>query len=209
MYCFSINAEFDNGEAVMVDAGRDWLGELQVALATGAVLGVLGGVLHIAAAVFAKTVDLTVQTAGAMQVTGLSAGVTLAEAGDMQVTVVDPSWVERALAGLQGAPAYLLGVMVIVVLWRIVRVARRTDPFSPELPRRLRRLGMATIVLGMLAELVEVGVGAAASTVVYDEFWANSFGSNFWWLLLGFGLLAVAEVLRRGGVLRAELDEVV
>ncbi|MFI5838616.1 DUF2975 domain-containing protein [Catenuloplanes sp. NPDC051500] len=193
----------------MINAHRDWLGELQVALGTGAVLGVAGGLLHTGSAIFADTVDLTVQAGGATGVTGLAAGVTLAEGGDMQVTVADPGWVERVLAGVQGAPAYLLGLMVIVVLWRIVRVARRTDPFSPELPRRLRRLGLATIVLGLLAELVEVGIGMAASTAVYDEFWATTFGSNFWWLLLGFGLLAVAEVLRRGGALRAELDEVV
>ncbi|WP_033342239.1 DUF2975 domain-containing protein [Catenuloplanes japonicus] len=193
----------------MIDAHRDWLGELHTALVVGIGFGVLGGVATIGRAVVAGTVDLTIQTAGATGVTGLPAGVRLADGGGVEVTVTDPAWGERLLSALQGAPAYLLGLLIIVLLWRIVAVARRTDPFSPELPRRLRRLGVATLVLGVCAELAQVAIDAAASTVVYGEFWALSFRSGFWWLLLGFGLLAVAEVLRRGGALRAELDEVV
>lgn len=193
----------------MINAHRDWLGELHTALAIGTVLGVLAGVSEIGAAVFADTVDMTIQTAGADQVNGLPAGVELAWAGDVEVTVLDPTWAERLVSLAQGAPAYLLGLWIIAMLWRIVRVARRTDPFSPELARRLRRVGTATVVLGLVAEAAQWAIVLAATTLVHDEVWAFSLGLDLWWLLLGFGLLAVAEVLRRGSGLRAELDEVV
>ncbi|GAB7047557.1 DUF2975 domain-containing protein [Catenuloplanes indicus] len=193
----------------MINAQRDWLGELQTALGAGAVLGALAGVGTVIYAGVTDAVELTIVTTGETAISGLPAGVTRADGGAADVAVADPGWAERLAHLAQGAPSYLLGLLVVVSLWRIVRAARRTDPFVPGIAGRLRRLGLVTLVGGLVADTLETGSGALASTLVYGEFRALTVTYHFWWLLIGFGLLAVGEVLRRGAVLRAELDQVV
>ena len=201
---------FDKAEvAPMIDARRDWLGELQTALAAGTVLGALAGAGTVIYAATADTVELTIVATHGTAITGLPAGVTLADGGAVDVAIAEPGWVERLAHLAQGAPSYLLGMVLIASLWRIVRAARHTDPFVPEAARRLRRLGLGTLAGGLVADTLEIGSGAFASTLVYGEFRALPLAYHLWWPLIGFGLLAVGEVLRRGAALRAELDEVV
>ncbi|GAB7038053.1 MULTISPECIES: hypothetical protein [Catenuloplanes] len=193
----------------MINAQRDWLGELQTALAAGTVLGALAGVATVGFAATSDAVELTIVTTRGTAITGLPAGVTLADAGAADVAIADPGWAERLAHVAQGAPSYLLGLLIVASLWWVVRAARRTDPFAPGTAHRLRRLGIGTLVGGLVADTLEIGSGALASTLVHGEFRALSVTYHPWWLLIGFGLLAVGEVLRRGAVLRAELDEVV
>ncbi|MDR7278352.1 DUF2975 domain-containing protein [Catenuloplanes atrovinosus] len=193
----------------MIDGYRDWLGELRTALTVATVLGAVAGIGTVAQAVTADAVELTIQTAGAPPYPGLPPRVSLSDGGAMDVTVADPTWAERFASVAVGVPSYLLGMVIIVALWRIVRTALRTDPFAAGPARGLRRLGIGTLVGGLVADVLRTVAGALGSTLVYDDGWALSASYSWWWLLLGFGLVAVGEVLRRGAAMRAELEEVV
>jgi len=107
----------------------------------------------------------------------------------------------------------LATIPMLVMARRLVDHARYGDPFRPAMVRRLRVLGFVVLLGGALCEAVEY---AASYTLMRISLPGDVlFGASpdvsvtFWWLLPGCVLLAVAEVVRRGCALRAELDEVI
>jgi hypothetical protein len=90
-----------------------------------------------------------------------------------------------------------------------VRHARRGDPFTPATVRRLRVLALVTLGGGHLGSLVELFASMYLSSTVAVDGVIGVSELPVHWFLVGFGLFAVAEVVRRGHTMRAELETVV
>jgi hypothetical protein len=135
----------------------------------------------------------------------------------VSVHAVEPSRVQDLLYSLgNGLPAMLVLIPLLVSAIRLTESARHNDPFTPQMVRRLRRLGLWVLALGLLSSVVEY----AAQTVLleislpHDErlrfnAMISHYPTPWWWLLPGLVLLAFSEIVRRGCDLRAELDEVI
>ncbi|BCY06985.1 DUF2975 domain-containing protein [Actinoplanes sp. L3-i22] len=128
------------------------------------------------------------------------------------VVVADPSGAQLALSAAAGLPTCLLATAMLVLLYRLVGAARRGDPlFSARTVGKLRTVGWILLVGGPAASALEFLARFALSGTVgpggnYAEFDPARVAI---WMVTGFGLLAVGEIVRRGQDLRAELDEVI
>ncbi len=109
-------------------------------------------------------------------------------------------------------PTYLLATAMLVLLYRLVGAARRGDPlFSARTVGRLRTVGWLLLVGGPAASVLEFLArfalsGTAGSGGYHAELDPARAAI---WMVTGFGMLAVGEIVRRGQVMRAELDEVI
>lgn len=188
----------------------DWLKELEAVLVFGvvllglltvsAVVGALGNSLQVT--VPAEAVSATVQT-------GLRDGAVVLPAQDVIVEVSGPSGSQRAIWLLSTLPTHLVVVAVMVLLLRIVRAARRTDTFTTATARRLRVLAVVTLVGGYLAVIVQMLASMELSSTVMTDAIAGYSEVPTYWFLIGFGLFAAAEVVKRGCALRTELETVI
>jgi hypothetical protein len=200
----------------------DWLRELRglllVAAIASAAYTVVSAVLTMTGRAFSVGVPAgSVLEADAVR--GLPAGVVLDDQLNVYLKVVTPTTEQRLLAALATVPAYLLTTAVLILLWRLVRQASTTEPFTIFIARRLHVLGWLAVVGGPATFAIALIVrfilsstvlpnGSAA--LVFDT--SVQLGDLGWpavWMLAGFGFLAIAEIVRRGQALRAELDEVV
>ncbi|WP_436521304.1 DUF2975 domain-containing protein [Actinoplanes sp. HUAS TT8] len=172
----------------------DWLTEfhrvlLIAALGSGTVC-VLGTVATVARDAVAVTTDAT----------------------SADVIVTDPTVTQLVLSAAGALPTYLLATAMLVLLHRLVGRARRGDPlFSGGTVRKLRTVGWLLLVGGPAASLLEFLARFALSGTVgtggnYAEFDPARIAI---WMVTGFGMLAVGEIIGRGQDLRAELDEVI
>ena len=191
----------------------DWLAELQTALAVGMVIATAGVLLSAGTAAVGDSVTFAVpagSVGGLADVRGsLRPNVAVDAGGLVDVAVAGPSAGQRVLSALTGLPSYVVGLVLLGLLWHTVRAARRTGPFSPVLARRLRLLGVVALAGGLIADVIETVATFLASETVFDGFLSASYAYSWWWLLLGLGFLAIAELIGRGATMRAELDEVV
>lgn len=193
----------------------DWLGELQgLAVLVGAVT-VVGSVAQVAVTAFGGAgvpVDLPAHTldgvAGAYPGAG---GVTVTGDGTVEAAVPDPSVGQVLLSTSTWLPTVVLVVAMLALLVRILRDARRGDPFTTRTVRRLRVLAAVALVGGALVAVVE----SLCATVLVATVLPSTAGS-YWlltlsvgWVFAGFAFLALGELVRRGVALREELDGVV
>jgi len=187
----------------------DWLSEIHGLLTLLLATVVVAGPATAAVALTDDHVDVTVRAGRVTASAG--PGLTLAPDGELTLQVAHPDAAQRALAALGSAPTWGLWVLVLFLLWRLVREVRRTDPFTAPVARRLCVIATVMVVGGPLVEFVQFLATFALSTTVrgVDPQASLSLGFLGTWLLAGFGLLAVAEVVRRGQWLREELDTVV
>ncbi|MFV2009427.1 DUF2975 domain-containing protein [Micromonospora sp. LOL_027] len=188
-----------------VAAGAVALGAL---LAAGSAIGVLTADNLVVPATVNPATDLGPQaTAGRFALTPQDAALlTVAEP-----TVGDRLWIF--------GPALLLAAVVATaggLLWRVVRSLRSADPFHP---RNARRVGAAAAVLlfgGALAAALQAA-GHLALVSAARHAWQPDrtltlqavIDPPVAVLLLGLGLGAAAEFLRRGTAMRADLDGLV
>ncbi|BCJ76553.1 hypothetical protein CS0771_60970 [Catellatospora sp. IY07-71] len=191
----------------------DWLAELQSVLLAAMVLTSA----VIAFGLIAPAVDDTVTfTVPAVSVDGLTdvhgslrPNAAVDPDGDVDVLVTGPSAYQRVLHVLTGLPSYAVGLVMLVLLWSTVRLARRTGPFEQPVVRRLTWLGFVVVAGGLLADAVQLSATFLASETLFDGYLSASYAMSWWWLLAGIGFLAVAELVKRGAAMRAELDAVV
>jgi hypothetical protein len=100
---------------------------------------------------------------------------------------------------------------MFVLLLGVLRRARRDDPFLPATVRRLRVLAIVVLVGGPVAFIVETIAAMDLSARVTNRYLGAIFDLTPLgvWLLVGFGFLAIAEVVNRGRAMRAELASVI
>jgi hypothetical protein len=191
----------------------DWLAELNAVLIFSIVVVAIGGVVGAAELIVGNAAYVEVPAQYAVDsraaTPGLFAGAAVDTDSWLTVKVADPSASVKVLAALNALPDFLLALMMLVVLQRAVAAVRRGDPFRADISRRLGWLGFILIVGGSVASVVSGITGLMLVDQVTDQGPAFSFEFNVVWFLAGLGFLAVAELVKRGVALRAELDEVI
>ncbi|MGC9667191.1 DUF2975 domain-containing protein [Planosporangium sp. 12N6] len=190
----------------------DWLAEMQAVLVTGLVLVGVGVVVAAVSLVRRDPIPVDLPSEGIVRpdLSGVRPNVRLGDGGTVQVLVDHPTSAQVAWYLAGSAPVFLVVAYTLVTLLRIVRTARRGDPFAAVNVRRLRVLGLVVLV-GGVADTVTGAVSAFAlgSSVAPGVAPGATIELSGWWYLVGFGFLAIAEVVSRGRTMRAELDEVI
>lgn len=193
----------------------DWLGELQTALVAAvavlsalAVLGVVAivGGWPVSAEVPSGTVDGVGGATG-----GLAAGAVVDPNGTVDILVHDPSARQIFAAALASMPTFLVILALLAMLLGVVHRARKGGPFDERVVSRLRLIGVVAIVAGVVARLVELFAQLDLTSTVTDRSTSATvpLQSLFGWVLVGIALFAIAEVVKRGLAMRAELDTVI
>jgi hypothetical protein len=185
---------------------RDFLRDLDfvIGLATVALLVIAG--FSVADVVARSAVCADVIYAGAtMDVPGLRPGATAGPA--VRVCAEAPTWTQAVLGGLVDLPPVLCAAAAAFLLWRVVREARRDNPFTPRTVRRLRWLAGLLFVGGLAASLLaSLGSDLLVRTLV-DTGHSGYDPPGWAWVFAAVGIAAVAEVVHRG-VTAASLDVV-
>jgi hypothetical protein len=187
---------------------RDWLRPHQSVLGWLAVAFAVVGGATLVALFRGDTVCTELRgVTPTVEVPGLLRGATPGAA--VSVCTDSPTVGQSILAFLVQGLWPVIVAIAAVLLHRIVRDAGRTDPFTPATVRRLRRLALFVILAGGVAAIAGmIAADALAASFVDGAFHPGDI-SVVPWLLSGFGLAAVAEVLNRGVALRTELDTVI
>jgi Protein of unknown function (DUF2975) len=199
--------------------GTGWLRGIRVVLA----LLLLGDILYLASVPFSHTVQSvgTVDTGVFWQ-------------GDPYVHRMHPELhPDQVVVGLSHVPGrngtysplqtilWLLSdhlafaivtVPILVMAMRLAGAAIDHDPFTAPMVRRLRNLGLTILIAGALADVTayvsaEILLRISVPKDALDFALPNT-QLSFWWLVPAFTVLAVAQVMRRGVAMRAELDTV-
>ena len=137
--------------------------------------------------------------------------------GQVTVSASRPSRAEYLLHSLgNGLAVALVLIPLLIAAIRLTEHARLNDPFTPRMVRRLRRLGLWTLALGLLSTVVEYTAQTILLDIALPHDETPRFGATishyptpWWWLLSGLMLLGFSEIVRHGCDLRAELDEVI
>lgn len=190
----------------------DWLRELQAVLIVGLiVVGGLGivGVGFTAALGDRLSLELPASAVSATVDYGLRDGATVAADQEVTVTVTEPSLPQRLAWALATLPTGAVVATLLVLLLRLVWRARRKDPIALTTVSRLRVLGVVALAGGYLAFIVELLGAMALSGTVTTRGVGGGADFPMSWFLIGFGLFAVAEVVKRAYAMRVELETVV
>jgi hypothetical protein len=190
----------------------DWLGEMQAALMLGT--GAVGVAITVVVweVVTGAPMVSRVPAEAIAGMSGSSAGLTgamVAADSMVEVRIAEPSTSQVIAHALTTLPGLLVVLVMLAMLARIVRAARRADPFTGQTVRRLRVLAISILVGGVLASVVETIAEFNLSLSVTPGSISAQWALPGQWMLLGFGFLAVAEVINRGAMMRAELDTVI
>ncbi len=192
----------------------DWLRELHALLVVAAIGSALVSAAVAIAALTGQPFDIHVPMGDVLRPDAMidaHTGAAIHPDAMIYLPVEHPTLSQRVLVAVAALPIYALTTIMLVMLWRLVGEARRTDPFAGVMARRLRLLGWLLVIGGPVAWATEFAARFALSATVSTG-GANAtlnLGTPAIWGLVGFGLLAISEVVRRGQAMRAELDEVV
>jgi hypothetical protein len=187
---------------------RDFLADLDLLVGLGGI-SLIGLAVVDLVGVFSR-VTVCADVAGVDATTtlpGLRDGATIGSA--VSVCAEHPTWTQALLGGLVSLPPLLCGAVAAFLLWRVVRRARRADPFTPLTVRRLRWLAGWLFVGGLAASLLaSLGADLLVGTMVDSGH--SSYDPPGWaWVFAAVGIAAVAEIVHRGVSMRAELDAVI
>jgi hypothetical protein len=147
----------------------------------------------------------------AKAITGLSGSVGGMVDADstVEVTIAEPSKHQAIAHAFTALPGLLVVLTMLMMLARIVRAARLADPFTGETVGRLRVLAASILIGGVAANMVETVAALNLALTVTPGSFAATWVFPGQWLLLSFGFLAIAEVIKRGAAMRAELETVI
>lgn len=190
----------------------DWLEEMHGFLLIALVISGLGVLAAAGYMLTGQPVDIEVATGGALgstALTGLPPGTSLDSPVHLEVT--DPTTAQSAWAAAAVLPRLLLVTTALFLLWRLVGRARRHGPFAGEVPGRFRVLGLLLVLGGPLVWLLDFGARTLLSNSVPggETYAVLDFSVPVIWGLCGFAMFTVGEIVRRGEVMRADLDGVV
>lgn len=191
----------------------DWLRELHGVLICGLALVGVGLTVTVGVAMYGPlTFDVPSDlVATTDSLTGLRPGASLDSQGFVGISVQHPSAWQATLGVLATVPTGLLVLAMLAMLLRVVRHARRDDPFTVVTVSQLRLLGTLVIGGGALAWVVESVARVTLVGTVATAGWGGTITliEPMMWGLVGFGYLAIAEVFNHGRAMRAELSEVI
>jgi hypothetical protein len=193
----------------------DWAGIVQLFLLASIALGVVtlfSDIQEVARADHRVEVLVDSDHAQAPDVAGhLKPGATVRSYASVRVAVDHPGTRQRILDVLAHYPMRVGFIVVLYLLWRLVARARYTDPFTVATVRRIRVLGAVVLFGGGLVLLgSDAANDALARTMVDGSVWPTTAANPITpWLLAGLALFAAAQVVDRGRVMRAELEEVI
>jgi len=186
---------------------RDWLRDLQ--LVTGPAVILFAGtiVFRLVAALTGGGVCVDIVGAPVdVAITGLRPN---AHAGNTAAVCVEsPSTGQILLMLLHESPALIAGGIAALLLHRVIRDARRHDPFTATTVRRLRQLAWFVLVSG----IVVTAAANTTSTLLLHTMVERGTAPNetMWtWLFVAIGIGAAGEIVNRGFAMRAELDTVI
>jgi hypothetical protein len=203
-----------------------WLGPLQTLLTAGLALAGLNIALQLVLLARAGDVKVQVPTGYRLEPgpDGVPPDVLIDPNGTFQTYVREPTMTQTLLFELTRLPTLAAFLLTLALVLRLVRQTRQHEPFTTTTTvRRLRILAVIVMASQILAGLVEDGARTAllASVTPQAVIPPLSASTLWWWLLaglshlaspwllLGFGFLAVAELINRGHTMRAELAEVI
>lgn len=137
----------------------------------------------------------------------LPANVSLATGEPLAVAIRAPSTGQYTLAVLERLPTLAVYATFFVLLWRLVRLARRDEIFSTATAGRLRGLGGLLLAGALAAALLEaVAGGLLAMTLLGEDGLVFEYEFPGGAVIGGVGLLAAAEIIRRGAGMREDLE---
>ncbi|BCB76241.1 hypothetical protein GCM10022251_25550 [Phytohabitans flavus] len=196
--------------AIKVYAARlDWLGLLFLGLVGGLIFTSVATLFQVTVSPSAAfTVWVPLDQAGSL--TGpnrLPEGVSVQPSAQVRALVEEPTATQSLLHMATSLPTKCVVIAMLFLLVRIVREARRGDPFTAGNVRLLRRLGVTLLAGGIAADLIEELAYRALVAPIID----GPVGGFIWsgWWLSGIAFLAIAEVFKRGVRMRVELDGVI
>jgi DUF2975 family protein len=142
---------------------------------------------------------------------GLAAGAAVDPNGTVDVLIDHPSARQVVAAALVSMPTFLVILALFAMLLGVVHRACNGGPFDAHVVRRLRLIGVVALVAGVVARLVELFAQLDLTSTVTDRSTSATLPlqSLFGWVLVGIALFAIAEVVKRGLAMRAELDTVI
>ncbi|GAA4967386.1 hypothetical protein GCM10025331_70180 [Actinoplanes utahensis] len=190
----------------------DWLDELHGLLAIGLALTGIAGAVTTARILLGRPFDVEVSSKGFLRSDALlnvPPGVSINS--ELRLQVEQPTGAQRGWELLTTLPNLLLLLLVLFLLWRLVGRARHGDPFTGNIVSRFRALGLLSVIGGPTVWVLESVGGFALSLTLrpIETYALLDFAIPGTWLLWGFGMFAIGEIVRRGQSLRAELDGVV
>jgi Protein of unknown function (DUF2975) len=201
-----------------------WLGPLQTLLTAGLALAGLNIALQLA--LLAQTGHVTVQIPTGYRLEpgpdGIPPDLLIDTGATFQTYVREPTTTQTLLFELTRLPTLAAFLLTLALVLRLVRQTRHHEPFTATTVRRLRILAVIVMASQILAGLVEDGARTALLASVIPQAVPPLSASFLWWwllaglshlaspwLLLGFGFLAVAELINQGHTMRTELAEVI
>jgi hypothetical protein len=152
------------------------------------------------------------ETGGGSTIAHLRPQTSAGSTGQVSLCASHPTFGQRTLVTLTQAPAAVLYLAILLLLWQLIRTIRRDGPFADLVARRLRFLawfilaGSAAVAAGQ-----SIAQSAFASTIITDSVPAdnNVVGALTDGLvlpvLIACGLLTLARVMRVGARMRDDL----
>jgi hypothetical protein len=137
-------------------------------------------------------------------------GTTITMNGTLQACALHPGIGQRVLYTLMSLPSSLVWVAVLLLLWRVIRAARQTGPFTVQVAVAMRRLGWLIIAGTAAATAVQgFALDQLLNTMLTP---ATGYGDAFLEpfrallpvpVLAGAALLTFARIIRLG----ADMDD--
>lgn len=192
----------------------DWLWELQcLSVVIGVVAAAVAAlrVVRLVSGADGVPVDLLARSLDGTAGAHPEAGVTVPGEGTVEALVADPSGSQITLSTLTWLPTVVLVIAVLTLVFRLLRDARRSDPFTRRTVRRLRILAIVALVGGEAVAITEslCGLSLVDSVLPDPGGFYGVLNLPIGWVFVGFAFLAVGELINRGRALRDELAGVI
>lgn len=143
----------------------------------------------------------------------LGAGVTGVYTGDAIFTIADPSAAQWGYSLLVPLITLVVAIVSLLMVRRLVVLARRDDPFDPQALLAVRVLGLVLFVYGAFTPLIKVLMTAMVTTEMRAgelNFVLQFDAGAGWPVVVGLVVGAVGEVVfGRGRTLSEDVDGLV
>ncbi|GAB3485891.1 DUF2975 domain-containing protein [Nocardiopsis coralliicola] len=127
------------------------------------------------------------------------------EPGTTELYLTDPSTADYLVRGGASLIGAGFSLACALLLTRALGAAK-TEPFSLLVARRLRAAGMLAVLGGLASALADAVAGAVLLAASPVGGFALAYTVPLGVLAFGAGMLAAAEIIRRGAAMRADLE---